>query len=104
MKGRTQTSPHAAADTLAGGRRPRKRLEESLSLPPTLDGGTLVRIPLPHLEDAVQEAWVAHLAGEDPNLAIWSYLERLRRVERRCVCFSQLDPKELAKIHSDAIE
>ena len=70
-------------------------------LQPNLDGNTVLRIPPPHVQDAVQEAWVAYLAGQDPDLAIWSYLARLRRAERRYVCFSQLEPREQERIYSE---
>jgi len=95
----------------AGGRaardRPRRRRRRegpsgsAAAAPPSLYGGTLVRIPLPYREEAMQEAWVAHLGAEDPNIAVWSYLKRIRRRERRCTCFSQLDPREQLRIYEE---
>jgi hypothetical protein len=85
-------------------RRARQSIDGIVPLPPTLTGVTVLRIPRPLHDDAVQEAWVAYLAGQDPNLAVWSYLARLHRSERRCVCFSQMEPKELERIYSELPE
>jgi hypothetical protein len=79
-------------------------MTELVPLPPTLEGTTILRIPRHLHDDAVQEAWAAHLAGLDPNLAVWSFLDRSRRAERRCVCFSQLEPGELERIYCEMPE
>jgi hypothetical protein len=65
--------------------------DDSKSIPAALDGGTVMRIPRRYREDAVQEAWVAHLAGRDPNAAVWAYVKRRARTERKSLPFSQLD-------------
>ena len=70
-------------------------------LPPTLDGRTLKRVPRRYREDAFQDAWAAYLAGADPNVAVWSLVKRLRRAQRRCVCFSQLDPDQQRVIYEE---
>ena len=69
------------------------------ALPPSLRRGTIDRIPRQLLDDAAQEAWAAHLVGEDPNVAVWKYLKRTARYEARVVCFSQLDPRVLNGIY-----
>ena len=70
------------------------------ALPPSLRRGTIGRIPRHLLDDAAQEAWAAHLAGQDANAAVWKYLKRTARHEARVVCFSQLDPKVLQRIYN----
>jgi hypothetical protein len=74
------------------------------ALPPSLRRGTIRRIPRQLLDDAAQEAWAAHLAGADANAAVWKYVKRTARRERRVVCFSQLDPKVLHRIYCEMPE
>lgn len=69
--------------------------------PPVVDGAMVRRIPLRHRRDAAQEAWVAHLSGEDANATLWAYVKRQMRVEQRCQCFSQLDPLQWRIILSE---
>lgn len=45
----------------------------------------LSRVPRRHREDAVQEAWLAHLEGRDPFNAIAAFRMRELRHERRTV-------------------
>jgi hypothetical protein len=44
------------------------------------------------------------LAGADANAAVWKYVKRTARRERRVVCFSQLDPKVLHRIYCEMPE
>jgi hypothetical protein len=67
-------------------------------LPPTVTGATAARIPAHLWEDAAQEAWAAHLAGEDPGAALCKYVRRMLRHERRGACFSQLGPEQQRRI------
>lgn len=69
-------------------------------MPPTVRRGTIGRIPRYCMEDAVQEAWAAHLAGADSNLAVWRYVKQTQRRRRRTVCFSQLDPKTSRRLRN----
>lgn len=71
------------------------------ALPPSLRCGTVRRIPRRCIEDAAQEAWVAHLGGADANAAVWRYVKQTQRREMRVVCFSQLAPKAYRRIHDD---
>jgi hypothetical protein len=43
----------------------------------------LSMVPARMREDALQEAWVAHLSGDDPILALDAYRKREARHERR---------------------
>ena len=70
------------------------------ALPPSLRRGTIRRIPRQLMDDAAQEAWAAHLAGDDANAAVWKYVKRTARHEMRVICFSQLDPKALQRIYN----
>jgi len=74
------------------------------ALPPSLRSGTVCRIPRQLLDDAAQEAWAAHLAGNDANAAVWKYVKRTARQNKRMVCFSQLDPKILQRIYNRPAE
>jgi hypothetical protein len=69
-----------------------------------LDGATLLRVREPLRQDAIQEAWAAHLAGENPNDAVRSFVRRNARAERRFLCFSQLDPDEQERIYTELPE
>ena len=71
-----------------------------LVLPPTLDARTIVRIPRRLFDDAVQTAWVAYLAGRNPNTAAAGYVNRVRRRERRMRCFSDLDAAEMRAVRN----
>jgi hypothetical protein len=56
------------------------------------------------MDDAAQEAWAAHLAGSDANVAVWKYVKQTVRQNKRVVCFSQLDPKLLQRIYNRTAE
>lgn len=71
---------------------------DSNDLPSALGGGTLLRIPRRHRADALQEAWVAHLTGQDPSAAVWAYVKRTDRAERKSQSFSQLDEDQQRRI------
>jgi len=71
------------------------------ALPPSLRRGTVRRIPRHCIEDAVQEAWAAHLAGADATAAVWRYVKQTQRRQKRIVCFSQLDPKVFRRIYNE---
>jgi hypothetical protein len=66
-----------------------------LSLPPVSNTGQfeaqLAKVPARMREDALQEAWVAHLSGEDAVRALWRYAKRERRIEQRHVQIEQND-------------
>lgn len=68
-------------------------------LPRSLDDRTVSRVPRRHVEDAVQEAWVAYLRAKNPNTAVAGYLNLVQRREERCVCFSQLEAEEWVRIY-----
>jgi hypothetical protein len=48
-------------------------------LPPGLRPSALSRIPPELIEDAAQEAWVAHLSGQSPAAAVWRHVKRVQR-------------------------
>jgi len=73
-------------------------------LPPSLDGKTVIRIPRSDLEDATQEAWAAYLSGEDPNVAVWAYLQRTRRQARRVIFFSEMTPEQCRRMLGEGAE
>ena len=56
-------------------------------LPPLDDPGRLVIelrfVPAPDLDDAVQEAWLAHLEGRPVSTAVNTYAQRQRRWRKR---------------------
>ena len=58
-------------------------------LPPGLDSRHILRVPKRHREDAIQEAWLAHVEGRDPLRAIWRYAKQEYRHERRQIDLSQ---------------
>ena len=58
--------------------------------PPGTNEQTFAEIPLRHREDAVQEAWVAHLEGRDPLLGARAYLKREMRHEYEKPNFTSL--------------
>ena len=58
--------------------------------PPGLTEDDVKLIPGRYREDAIQEAWVAHLQGEDPKAAAHRYKMQELRHEKRQVCESQL--------------
>ena len=70
------------------------------AMPPSLRHGTIRRIPRQLMDDAAQEAWAAHLAGADANTAVWKYVKRTARQDKKMICFSQLDPKVLHRIYN----
>lgn len=42
------------------------------------------------LDDAVQEAWVAHMAGRDPARAVATFAQRHRRERERTIVSSEI--------------
>jgi hypothetical protein len=58
---------------------------------PEVLSAALSRVPVGLREDAIQEAWVAHLEGGDPLDAIQRFDTRERRHKKRFVPVSQLD-------------
>ena len=60
------------------------------ALPPICEPERLLaelgQVPSEAREDAVQESWVAYLAGRDPVRAVNSFAHRERRHERRSLC------------------
>jgi hypothetical protein len=69
--------------------------------PPGLDERTVSRIPRRHIDDAVQEAWLAYLRGKNPNTAAARYVNRAQRHERRFECFSELDADQWIKLYEE---
>lgn len=64
-------------------------------LPPSQDRDRLALelrfVPASLKSDAVQEAWIAHLSGRSPVLAVKAFAERERRHRRRAVaCVASL--------------
>jgi hypothetical protein len=53
-------------------------------------------------DDALQEAWVAHLEGREPNSFVRAFLRRQERRAARERPFSQLPPGVQAAIHNAA--
>ena len=64
-----------------------------MELPPGMSETDLIGIPTRHREDAVQEAWLAHLQGQDPVKAARNYKDRETFHERREPSFSSLGMK-----------
>lgn len=64
----------------------------ALQLPTLPDSGPLLtelRFVNPKdRDDAVQEAWVAHLQGRDPARAVATFAQRMRRDRRRTLVSS----------------
>ena len=58
--------------------------------PPGLTTADILAVPPRHREDALQEAWLAHLEGRDPALAAHRYKMQELRHEKRQACESQL--------------
>jgi len=69
-----------------------------MNYPPGTDASTFARIPRRHREDAIQEAWVAHLEGDDPAKAASRYASTECRRERGRV------PAELEQLTPDQIQ
>jgi len=70
-------------------------------LPPGLTDDDIGRIPAEHREDAIQEAWVAYLEaqrsgedGFDARRAVWRYVQRERRHNRREINTSSLSTSD----------
>ena len=58
-----------------------------------MTAGSFARVPQRWRDDALQEAWLAHLQGADAAAAVAAFVRRERRRERREVAISQLgDP------------
>lgn len=59
----------------------------SSALPPVMDDRKLTLelrlVMAPDKEDALQEAWLAHLEGRNPTRAVNTYARRERRYRRR---------------------
>lgn len=70
----------------------------SYELPPIADPErlqlALMRVPARHREDAVQEAWLAHLEGRNVLSAVRVYARGEKLHELREVPHSQLAPDE----------
>lgn len=66
---------------------------ETTALPPVTGSEKLdleLRlVPDAHREDAVQEAWLAFLSGDDPARAVNTFSRRERRRRRRLVASSR---------------
>ena len=73
-------------------------------LPPGVRPAVLAGVPKQYRREAVQEAWVAHLEGDDPERRVWRWFRRLRRHEARFTCFSQLGPEALRALGLEATE
>ena len=95
MSARCDESPAGGRASIAARpqRRPRRRRKRAVPLPPSLAAGSVALLPHWCREDAVQEAWVAHLSGQDAGQAARAYVRRARRREMRATCFSQLPPE-----------
>jgi len=65
--------------------------------PPGMAGEDFGHVPPRSRSDAVQEAWAAHLEGQDPRKARDRFAQQERRYERRQVPGSQLLPEARAK-------
>jgi len=67
-------------------------------LPPGLKPKAASLIPHDMLDDALQEAWLASLTGDDPTRAVWRFVKRARRRRAAMPCFSDLDSRALRRI------
>jgi len=69
-------------------------------LPPTCDADRLQAelqfLPKVDRDDAVQESWLAYLAGLDPVRALKGFARRERRWRQRNVLSGQVDPTAVA--------
>ena len=57
-----------------------------MDLPPSRDSEKLaleLRLAGKHKQDALQEAWLAHLEGRDPIQAVKTFLQREYRIRKR---------------------
>ena len=61
-----------------------------IEFPPGMTEADLLLVPLRHREDALQEAWLAHLEGRNPRLAARAYGKRERAHEQRHPAFTDL--------------
>lgn len=79
-------------------------------LPPGLSPKSLIKVPQCHREDAVQEAWVAHLEGTDPAAAIRRYVwreianKRGTAYEQRVKPQSQLNDAEISEVTKQGLD
>jgi hypothetical protein len=68
------------------------------TLPPVKNMASLQRevsmVPERHRNDAVQEAWLAHLSGESATAAVQRFVKRERRNESRFVPLSEALPDD----------
>ena len=97
-------APGTSSRPSAAGRKRRRRFGTAATTPATLDGRTVSRVPRRHLDDAVQQAWLACLRKKNPNTAAASYVNFVHRRESRVTCFSQLDPDEWDRIYYELPE
>jgi len=67
------------------------RVTVARRLPPGLQPVSLRRLPRQLREDALQEAWLAQLAGGRPDRRLRAYARREERYRARYVPISQLD-------------
>jgi hypothetical protein len=68
-------------------------------LPPGLEQNVASAIPYDLLDDAIQEAWLASLTGDDPTRAVWRFVRRMRRQRAAMLLFRDLDSKTLRRIN-----
>ena len=62
----------------------------TLLYPPGYEAQTFKRFPARHRADLVQQAWLAHLEGQNPIRIVERHAKRERRHEKREACASQL--------------
>ena len=61
----------------------------------------LALVPLRHREDALQEAWLAHLSGEDAAVKVSTYRRRETRLEKRQVPIETTDDGQAIAMERD---
>ena len=66
-------------------------------LPPGTTKATFANVPPRHREDAIQEAWLAHLEKRKPTTAIKDFLKREKLHEKRITPASQLNEAQLTE-------
>ena len=66
-------------------------------LPPGLQKQTIERIPADLREDAIQEAWLAHLEGKNPGWAVRRYVRREAQYRRTHTSLSDDQASELTE-------
>ena len=73
-------------------------------LPPGTTKETFDKVPERHREDAIQEAWLAHLENRNPKTAINNYLKREKLHEKRATPASQLHDNQLTKKDKERLD